>query len=238
MTITDKGIVDGGNGHPRLITWKTSQTVYVEAIGSRSSAAEVGEQLVWLSSALRSSPFIGLALCSPYAKSSGLDPDDTEASRYRADRDDSLVVEIGCIFEEGKPEPDGEGQCWHSLFRNPVIVRGFPILERVSSLCGLEIPLHIMAELVQTTRARVFDETVILKGFSSMLVPVGQSDEVTLWHHFFHADGTRITYLERGLSTLRISNFSKLQATRHIVGWCLHAKYHAGRFDAVFGSKF
>ena len=92
-------------------------------------------------------------------------------------------------------------------------------MERDPPLSGLEIPLHIMAGLVQATRAYVFDETIILKGFTSMLVPTEQSNDITLWHHFFHMDGSRIMYMERGLSTLRVSNLSKLQASRHIVGW-------------------
>ena len=53
---------------------------------------EIGEQLVWLSSALRSSPFAGIALCSPYIKIGDWDPGDMEGLRYRADGDSSPVV--------------------------------------------------------------------------------------------------------------------------------------------------
>ena len=236
-TVIDNELVDGGNDCTELVAWKTSQAIYVEVVGSRSSVMEIGEQLVWLSSALRSSPFAGIALCSPYIKIGDWDLGDMEGLRYQADGDSSPVVKIDFAFEEGKAKPDSEGQCWHSLFRNPVIVRGFPIVERDPPLSGLEIPLHIMAGLVQATRAYVFDETIILKGFSSMLVPTEQSNDITLWHHFFHMDGSRIMYLERGLSTLRISNFSKLQASRHIVGWCTRARNCAGRFDSAPGSS-
>ena len=236
-TLIDNEIVYGGNDRTELVAWKTSQAVYVEVVGSRSSVVEIGEQLVWLSSALRSSPFAGIALCSPYIKIGDRDPGDKEGLTYRADGDGSPVVGIDVTFEEGKAKPDSEGQCWHSLFRNPIIVRGFPIVERDPHLPGLEIPLHIMAGLVQATRAYAFDETMILKGFSSMLVPTEQSIGMTLWHHFFHKDGSRIMYLERGLSTLRVSNFSKLQASRHIVGWCTRARNCAGRFDSAPGSS-
>lgn len=222
-----------------MVAWKTSQAVYVEVDGSRSSVVEIGEQLAWLSSALRSSPFAGIAFCSPYININigDGDPSDMDGLRYRAPSDSSPVIKIDFAFEEEKAQPDSEGQCWHSLFRNPVIVRGFPIVERDPPLSGLEIPLHIMAGLVQATRGYAFDETMILKGFSSMLVPTKQSNDVILWHHFFHKDGSRITYLERGLSTLRVSNFSKLQASRHIVGWCTRARNCAGRFDPAPGSS-
>lgn len=236
-TVIDNEVVDTGSDCTELVAWKTSQTVYVEVVGSRSSVVEIGEQLVWLSSALRSSPFAGIALCSPYIRIGDCDPGDMEGLRYRADGDSSPVVKIDFALEEGSAKPNSEGQCWHRLFRNPVIVRGFPIVERDPPLPGLEISLHIMAGLVQATRAYAFDETITLKGFSSMLVPTEQSNDMTLWHHFFHLDRSRIMYFEKGLSTLRVSNFSKLQVSRHIVGWCTRAENCAGRFDSAPGSS-
>ena len=146
----------------------------------------------------------------PSHKDWPMDSVDLERSGDRANGDGTRVVKIGFAFEE-TIESNGNGLCWHSLFRNPVIVRGFPIVERDPPLPGLEISLHIMAGLIQANRAYAFDESIILKGFSSMMVPTEQSNNMTLWHHFFHMDGSRITYLEKGLATLRASNFSKLQ---------------------------
>ena len=226
------------NDRLEIAAWSYSQNVYIDVAGSINQVLELGEQLVWLSSAIRSSPFAGIATCLPCIRIDNLNPDDLDGlNKHRPVGEESTIAKIKFAFEEGRAEPYSEGRCWHNLFRNPVIVRGFPIMERDPNLPGLEIPLHIMGALIQTKCAYAFNRTMILKGFSSMLVPVDQTNGMTLWHHIFHTDKTRITYAERGLSTLQISNFSKLQSNRHIVGWCAHARILAGTRDPTFTSK-
>jgi len=122
------------------------------------------------------------------------------------------------------------GQCWHTMFRNPVVVTGYPIPRRAREGTGLELPLNIMAGLVQSTRINDFMGKSYVKGFSSMLVAVNHVDGVFVWHHHYKPDGSRISYLEADGTTLRSVPFQDLASARHVVGWCNKASYQAGEF--------
>ena len=182
---------------------------------------------------MRPSPFAGVALSLPYVDTYDLTREEQDGLKHLDSQDNSTVLKINFALSEENADPERytEGRCWHNLFRNPVVVQGFPILERYSLSNGLEIPLNIMAALVGTTRAHIFDDTTILKGFSSMLVPIKRSENLTTWHVVFHADGTHVSYTERGLSSLRSTNFAELQTSRHIVGWCPRARGCAGKLN-------
>lgn len=86
-------------------------------------------------------------------------------------------------------------QCWHGLFRNPVVVLGYPISRRQQDVPGLELPLDIMAELAQTRYLNPFAGRLILKGFSTILVPTAASDTLVTWHLLHNPDGSRISYI-------------------------------------------
>jgi hypothetical protein len=80
------------------------------------------------------------------------------------------LVEIFCMieFEMNEPATSREGppgQCWHNMFRNPVMVSGYPILTKHERRLGLEMPLNMIAELGGSERANEFDRKVFIKGF-------------------------------------------------------------------------
>ncbi|KAK5224482.1 hypothetical protein LTR72_004263 [Exophiala xenobiotica] len=203
----------------------------VQVSGIRDSIAEVGEQLAWLGSALRSSTDDNLALCRPcienIAKSS---PDgqtiETSPNVY------TCHIQFR-TYQHGAHPTITNGRCWHDMFRNPTIVEGFPILERPENMPGLEIPLNIMAALIQTRRIDTFNDTPYIKGFSSMLYPTKSVDNFLLWHHLFNKDGNRIPFTdERITGGCYISRFD-LPTARHIVGWCSEVEYCAGSANAM-----
>lgn len=94
-----------------------SPNVVVQAFGTHSALATLGEQLAWLGAACRQS--------------------DDETIKYALP---SIIATPGFIsfkivFDLINLEVRGnqqlvDGSCWHSLFWNPVIVKGFPILNR------------------------------------------------------------------------------------------------------------
>ena len=86
----------------------------------------------------------------------------------------------------------------------------------------------MIAGLVGVSRAHVFNGVVFVKGFSTMLVPSKQADGFIVWHVFFNADGSRISYLQNNLPRLQGLGIQHLQTSRHIVGWCSRARSHAG----------
>ena len=56
-------------------------------------------------------------------------------------------------FKINKPVISGKGlpgECWYNMFRNPIMVSGYPILAKHERGLGLEIPLNIIAGLARS----------------------------------------------------------------------------------------
>ncbi|KAF5987863.1 nucleoside phosphorylase [Fusarium coicis] len=210
----------------RLAAWINGSKVMVQTSGSAAAISETGEQLPWLGSALRSSPHPqGLSYCTPSIRSMHQDPEMPQA----------VVCVIGFGLEQLLKPPDNEnGHCWHGIFRNPVLVKGFPILPRLERNTGLEIPLNLMAGLARADRVDQFNGKVYIKGFSTMLVPTKQFKEVVYWHLIYKEDGSRISYLDDNLDRDALAGFPDLTAHRHVLGWCCEARFYAGSSQAQY----
>jgi hypothetical protein len=141
-------------------------------------------------------------------------------------------------FEPGSREEKPNGTCWHYLVRNPVIVRGFPIPRRENEERGIEMPLGLMAGLGNASRATVFDQGLVIKGHSTMFVPVKREKNSVVWHFLFHQDETRIPYLEASkLCHSRLSSeeldSSRLEISRNFVGWSSSVHLQAGKLSQL-----
>jgi len=200
----------------------------VVAKGTKDSLAEVGEQLSWLGAACRQSSHQEMiSYCTPVCvpvEVPGVSS--IPCFRVRFEETDLAQSDSGT-----KPN----GTCWHSLFRNPVIVRGYPILARHPEETGLESPLNMMASLANVIYATEFEGEVLIKGISSILVPTQRIQNSILWHFMYKEDGTYMPYpsaREHG----RCSNFdgsdavdlSCLGSSRHFVGWTSSSVLRAG----------
>lgn len=132
-------------------------------------------------------------------------------------------------MEECEDAPqNGNGKCWHALFGEVVIVRGFPIPRRPDMNTGLELPLNMLAALTRTRYVDTFHSKVFIKGFSSMLVPTRRSEDVVVWHLLYNRRAIdRISYLDCDFEPL-IIQISDLEQMRHVVGWCCEAECTAG----------
>ncbi|KAF5560177.1 nucleoside phosphorylase [Fusarium napiforme] len=224
---------EGGHTHEclmpdltRLVAWINGSKVMVQTTGSAASISETGEQLAWLGAALRSSPHPhGLSYCTPSIRSMHRDPEMPQA----------VVCIIGFELEQRLEPPDNEnGHCWHGIFRNPVVVNGFPILPKLERNTGLEMPLNIMAGLARADRVDQFNDKVYIKGFSTMLVPTKQVKEVVYWHLIYKEDGSRISYLDDNLDRDALAGFLDLTTHRHVLGWCSEARFYAGSSQAQY----
>ena len=125
------------------------------------------------------------------------------------------------------------GQCWHSLFQNPVIVQGFPIRARSHGEMGLEIPVDIMAGLGNADYHALFKEIPVLKAFSSMFIATQQLDCSMLWHFVVDLSGKRLPYptaLKYHPDDSAIGNFGAVDVTRNFVGWTSSVRRLAGKF--------
>lgn len=203
----------------------------VEAFGTGHSVAEIGEQLAWLGAALRSSPYeLGVAYSMPFISDIRIDNTPHQVSKTVSRPD--ILVEIDFTMQ-GKEEDIGpaNGQCWHNMFRNPVVVKGYPIQRRSEPDTGLEIPLNMMAGLAQTQRANTFNGKLFIKGFSTMLIPTRHSGDLLLWHLLYNKDGNRISYLDNAVPYTEKVGVFNLEKARHVVGWCSEVRNYAGKND-------
>ena len=208
----------------------------MKVTGNRSSITEVGEQLAWLGAALRSSPFDSIAYCRTDIHESKWSVREQVDSQNGLEQAETRALKIKFSLE-GEPLETNkhvEGRCWYQLFRNPVLVRGFPIMRRTLQESGLELPLNMIAQLLGVSRAHVFNDVVFIKGYSIMLVPSRRENDLIVWHVFSNADGGRVSYLENTLPQLQGVGIHLLQKARHIIGWCSGIKVHAGTCPVLY----
>ncbi|KAK2593842.1 hypothetical protein QQS21_008457 [Conoideocrella luteorostrata] len=232
-----KEILRGGEGHSHLCkirdgtsltAWTSGSKFMVEADGVAISLAETVEQLAWLGAALRTSPRqSGLVYYTPII--TNILQNSAQPQKSSTD----ITYEIGFIMEEvPKPPSNANGQCWHDIFRNPVIVKGYPIPQRSEWETGLEISLNILAGLARTQRVDRFKEKVYIKGFSTMLVPTKRNEDILCWHLIYKKDGSRISYLDDSVDQEQHFGSLDLENFRHVLGWCSEAKFYAGSAQA------
>lgn len=199
--------------------------------GSAYSIAEVGEQLGWLLSALQSSSSMTSMNCSrPLIRSlvetsmTGLE------SRMVAGR---YFCILDCAIEPLEPIEQQDGQCWHKLFNNPVVVADYPVLPRsfLEPSKGLEVPFDILVALADTPVLTSFSQSFLMKGYSTMLVPVLENCDMIVWHFIFNETGDRLSFLDSRLSDLDSVHPTNVEShqTRHIVGWCSEARSLTGK---------
>jgi hypothetical protein len=214
----------------QIIACIQSHKAEVEVHGTRGSVADIGEQLAWIGSALRSSPIAhGPVYCCAQVKEIGNKSPDSVV-------DSGVSGQLCCsiTFRIERPEVhSGNGRCWYGLFRNPVIAKGFPIPHRLQRETGLEIPLPIMSGLAQAKRITTFDGNVYMKGFSTMLFPAEQVGNLVLWHLLYNEDGKRLSYLDNRVNSFQCPSIkhiglSYLETSRHIVGWSTSIKVYTG----------
>jgi hypothetical protein len=201
---------------------------------------EVLQQFAWLGGALRSSPFeSGIATCVPVV--SKIKMNDEKSPAQGLDPSIALFCDIKfTISQLVMTAENSSGQCWHNMFRNPVMVNGFPTLKRHRRGMGLEMPLNLMALLAGTERATIFDGKIFLKGFSTMLIALRVMEDLLVWHYHYNGAGKRISYLDHDQPNTESIDLHQLQTTRHIVGWCSTSEYFAGQShsDVPFQSQW
>jgi hypothetical protein len=198
--------VANSQGHLHLIAKGTADFIGV--------AAEV---MAWLGAALRSSGDGIMKYCTPQM---------LNCKRIGGSTDYTCVIDFK-MGPDVKTEAGG-GCCWHGMFGDPVIVKGFPIRIRSRENTGLEIPLDMAASLIDAKRLHSFGGQLHLKGFSAMLVPTEIAEGLAFWHLSYNPTGARVSYLDahEGTGTIKVN---ALKSCRHVIGWCPEALYLAGK---------
>jgi hypothetical protein len=125
--------------------------------------------------------------------------------------------------------PIANGQCWHDLFKNPVVVAGFPIARKPELESGVEIPLNIMAALAGSQKIDEFGGRNFIKSYSKMLIPAKKEGDTIYWHMYeSEGEDQRISFLHPTTSHAAYIENSEMEKCRHILGWSPKAEFYAG----------
>jgi hypothetical protein len=203
----------------------------IHAHGGQAALTELCEQLAWLGSAFRDSPkSLGVSVCTPYIPSVGYNElvDGTHVD---------IVTTFG--FRVTSPTlsmPQNErSSCWHAMFRNPTIVEGFPIPVRGTNEHGLRIPFDMLYTLAEAQFLTSYADTMVLKGFCTLLVPTCRTNHSITWHFLYNKDGRRIPYsafrdrCENWLGTDKVDmQILDTPNLHHYVGWSSNVTSHLG----------
>ncbi|KAH8435419.1 Pfs domain protein [Aspergillus melleus] len=221
----------------QLAAWVNDKQFCVEVTGIADSIAEIGEQLAWLGSALRSSPHAsGISYCTPFVSNAKVEGTSIPTSQAPPITRISCGIDFKHDDQEQSRSTSPMGQCWHHLFRNPTVVMGFPIPYRSRQGIGLEIPLNILAGLVQANQVDAFSDKLFIKGFSNLLIPTEyiRDQDQMIWHLCYNVQGDRISYLDGIGAHVGHITLADLESSRHILGWCSDARFYAGAVDANY----
>ncbi|KAK6826419.1 hypothetical protein RU639_005434 [Aspergillus parasiticus] len=221
----------------QLAAWVDEKDLLVEVTGIGESIAEIGEQLAWLGAALRSSPHDSrISYCTPFISSASVENTSGPTSQAPPITRISCGIDFKLNDQQQANPPLSVGQCWHHLFRNPIVVTGFPIPYRSRQGTGLEVPLNILAGIVHASRVDAFRDKLFIKGFSSLLIPTEhiRDQNQILWHLRYNVHGDRISYLDGIESHAGHITLADLESSRHILGWCSDARCYAGAADASY----
>ncbi|KAI1746156.1 hypothetical protein F4680DRAFT_400578 [Xylaria scruposa] len=208
--------------HDQLWTISTelskTGTLKLLAKGPEDFVIDIIQQLCWLTAAFSTPPSSekDIVYCRSTVESI---PDLTRPEP---------ILKLDTCFK--KLLVDEKNPCWLSLFSNPkyiaygVIAYGFPIPARTNSI-GLEMSVNLMAAIIGARHAGTFDGGIVIKGFSSMFLPVARTRDGIQWHYVANrSSDTQLSY-DKGVkrcpnrSLLPDVDFTSLETARCFVGW-------------------
>jgi hypothetical protein len=197
------------------------------ACGHPDSIIEIGEQLMWISCALRSSSFTQVGICEPYFREI--------STTNRSDLCISMHIELAVMPKLPELGESKSGACWKRLFQNTLVVGCHPISHRCSEpVLGLQLSLSTLMSLVLGSRLVSYMGRLFVKTFSTLLVAVKLVNNVIVWHAISNKDGSYIYYHDKRIDTLCVEVTSSLLQEvdiadlRHVIGWTSKAENLAG----------
>ena len=200
-----------------LLNIKTKSSEVIEGIV---------QQLAWMGAALRTSTDGRVQYCEP------------KLTQVRAEGVEPVILSL--TFHMSSLGEDDQS-CWFPLFKNLVIAHRFPVADRSDCDVGLEIPLDMMAALGGARHAVEFEGGLVLKGYSTLFVPVGRRKDSVQWHLICAKGEDRIAYSEASAhypnrALLEDIDHDELRTTRAFLGWCKEAQVHLATADADYES--
>jgi len=204
---SDTGICNTTYNNVQIAVRCTTTRSLVDATGPAVALLEIFECVAWLGAACRPSPESSeISECEVVVENDFggfLSFDVTYKFSAIALRSDRVANE----------------DCWRDMFRNPVIVTGFPVPLREAGERGLEMSVPLLAVLGQSFWATNVNG-FLLKGFNSIMAPIKRIGNSILWHFQVNKDGTRMPYKD-GNQNNAFSCYADAipVGARHFVGW-------------------
>lgn len=200
---------------------------------------DVVQQLAWMGAALRTSVDGRVQYCEPklaqVSKAKGIEP-----IRLNTTIDGVEPILFNITFDMSSPGEDDQS-CWFPLFQNAVIAHRFSTTPRNEYEVGLEIPLDMMAALGGARHVVDFEGGLVLKGYSTLFVPIKRHEDSVQWHLICARGEDRISYNEASArcpnrALLEEVNHEGLKTTRAFLGWWKDAETHLATADADYGN--
>lgn len=168
-------------------------SVIAEITGTKYGVAEVAEQFLWLSSALRQTneeAAISLNQGDLYVQHIVIN--DEDRSKYAVNGSRFVgTLHVKAQYESRPVKPNDasktvvtakHGECWRAMFGTAHIVAGYPIPSRKPRTPGLEISFELMTTLVRAERITPIGSALLLKGFSELLYTSQLVGNIAYWH--------------------------------------------------------
>ncbi|KAF6826331.1 hypothetical protein CMUS01_09486 [Colletotrichum musicola] len=217
----------------RLSISETHGSLVVRAEGTAPMLVELVQQVAWLTSALRAKATHHYT--DVYVVPLHLQPVD-----LAGDENDFLSDAAFIFLSSSKKILPTEESCWLDLVSHgTAIARGFPVPNRDAAK-GLEIPLPILVEMAGVRHVVEFQGGVVMKGLSSMLLPISRTNDIIQWHLVSAPPETdRLTYqagieLCKTRALLDEVPLDSITKSRAVVGWCRHAVSRLGSEDVAY----
>lgn len=197
---------------------KSLSCVHFDVTGSLGDIITLAQQLAWLAACFRHSS--------------------TEALSYSEATMALLIPNIFAIRTDPLTPCLITGvSCWHSMFNRCVIAGGFPVPER-GDRRGVELSFALMAPLGRIWYPKEYLDGVVLKGFSTILVPTSINQHGVQWHFIGHEDrGKEISMAavqEHCEVVVEHVPIQELAQSRAFVGYCPKVQVHLGTRDSGF----
>jgi hypothetical protein len=197
---------------------KTYSCVRFDATGSLDDLIALAQQLTWLTACFRIS-----------------------STKILSYSETTMALSTSNIFtiRTGPLTPcsNKPGACWHSMFNGCVIAGGFPIPKR-GDHHGVELSFTFMAPLGRIWYPKEYLDGVVLKGFSTILVPTSISQDGVQWHFIGHDDKRKEISMAEvkkhcGVVVEHVP-MEELAKKRTFVGYCPEVHIHLGTRDSGF----
>ncbi|PYI02939.1 hypothetical protein BO78DRAFT_389831 [Aspergillus sclerotiicarbonarius CBS 121057] len=220
-------------GNTGIVGYKHEGDFHVEVIGTPGDIMRVGEPLVWLAAAFRSTPpgFNVMTVTPVFSDRGFLE----RAFRPLPALDCAIGFGIKPVDQANHPD----AAWWHRLFPDTVVVKGYPVRRRIHSVLrtGLEIDLLTMINQLGINSTTMRNNRIFIEGTTAQTLVASHvhyadndypdDDNFVVWCLCTMEDGTQVPVNDTRIpvSPYRISfDIVKNRATRHIIEQHLELK--------------